>query len=115
MTNDKMIIEMANDYYGYSIDLTDDCTFVAEEMYNKGHRKLSKDDIVISKNEYNELKNLKKNFEPCFKAGYEQAIKKFKTFIFSERIVKSENFIEQGAIVLFEDEVQDFFNSMLKE
>ena len=52
----KQIEDMAKDYYGYSIDLEDDCKFVAEEMFNKGHRKLSEDSIVISKQEYEALK-----------------------------------------------------------
>lgn len=49
--NKDQIEEMAKDYYGYSIDLEDDCKFVAEEMYNKGHRKLPEDSIVLSREE----------------------------------------------------------------
>ena len=48
---EKQIEEMAKDYYGYSIDLEDDCKFVAEEMYNKGYRKISENEVVIDKNE----------------------------------------------------------------
>ena len=42
---------MAKDYYGYSIDSEADCKFVAEEMYNKGHRKLPEDSVVLSREE----------------------------------------------------------------
>lgn len=72
------------------------------------------DKVIISTSEYNNLKNLEKNFEHCLNAavnaGYEQAIKQFKTFIFSERNIKPE-----GAIILLENEVQDFFNSISME
>lgn len=53
---EKQIEEMAKDYYGYSIDLEEDCKFVAEEMYDKGHRKLTEDSVVLSKEEYEALK-----------------------------------------------------------
>lgn len=73
-----------------------------------------KDTVIISKSEYNDLKNLQKNFEHCLNAavnaGYERALKQFKTFIFSERNIKPES-----AIILLEDEVQDFFNSISTE
>ena len=49
---EKQIEEMAKDYYGYSIDLEDDCKFVAEEMFERGHRKITDDQVVISKKEY---------------------------------------------------------------
>ena len=48
---EKQIEEMAKDYYGYSIDLEEDCKFVAEEMYDKGHRKLNEDSVVLSSEE----------------------------------------------------------------
>lgn len=51
----KQIEEMAKDYYGYSIDLEEDCKFVAKEMYDKGHRKLTKDSVVLSKEELQEI------------------------------------------------------------
>ncbi len=51
----KQIEDMAKDYYGYSIDLEDDCKFVAEEMFNKGHRKLSEDSVVLTKKEHTQL------------------------------------------------------------
>ena len=53
---EKQIEEMAKDYYGYSIDLEDDCKFVAEEMYNKGYRKLPEDSVVLSREEYENKK-----------------------------------------------------------
>ena len=53
---EQQIEEMAKDYYGYSIDLEDDCKFVAEEMYNKGHRKIPEDSIVLSREESQALK-----------------------------------------------------------
>ena len=56
MDKQKQIEEMAKDYYGYSIDLEDDCKFVAEEMYNKGHRKISEDEVVLTREEYEKLK-----------------------------------------------------------
>ena len=64
---EKQIEEMAKDYYGYSIDLEDDCKFVAEEMYNKGHRKLPEDSVVLSKEEYEKLKMLEdcSDYENC--------------------------------------------------
>ena len=45
------IEKMAKEYYGYSIDSEADCKFVAEEMYNKGHRKLPEDSVVLSREE----------------------------------------------------------------
>lgn len=52
---EMQIEEMAKDYYGYSIDSEADCKFVAEEMYNKGHRKLPEDSVVLSREEYIDL------------------------------------------------------------
>ena len=52
---EMQVEEMAKDYYGYSIDSEADCKFVAEEMYNKGHRKLSEDSVVLSREEYIDL------------------------------------------------------------
>lgn len=52
---EKQIEEMAKDYYGYSIDLEEDCKFVAEEMYDKGHRKINENEVVISKEEYEHI------------------------------------------------------------
>lgn len=58
MENRETQIEaMAKDYYGYSIDLADDCRFVAEEMFEKGHRKLLEGEVVISKEEWKQIKN----------------------------------------------------------
>lgn len=51
MIKKDQIEKMAKDYYGYSIDLEADCKFVAEEMYNKGHRKLPEDSVVLSREE----------------------------------------------------------------
>ena len=55
MNKEKQIEEMAKDYYGYSIDLEEDCKFVAEEMYDKGHRKLTEDSVVLSREEFDKL------------------------------------------------------------
>lgn len=57
MDKEKQIEEMAKDYYGYSIDLEEDCKFVAEEMYDKGHRKINENEVVISKEEFERLKS----------------------------------------------------------
>ena len=59
----RSIEEMAKDYYGYSIDLEEDCKFVAEEMYDKGHRKIDKYSVVLTKSELEQVK--------------EQAVKEF--------------------------------------
>lgn len=53
---EMQVEEIAKDYYGYSIDSEADCKFVAEEMYNKGHRKLSEDSVVLSREEYEKLR-----------------------------------------------------------
>ena len=63
----KQIEEMAKDYYGYSIDLEDDCKFVAEEMYNKGHRKIPENSVVLSRDNYNRLKRDSELFEELVK------------------------------------------------
>ena len=55
----KQIEEMAKDYYGYSIDLEEDCKFVAEEMYDKGHRKLPKDSVVLDEDIVDHIKKEK--------------------------------------------------------
>ena len=55
----KQIEEMAEDYYGYSIDLEEDCKFVATEMYDKGHRKIPENAVVLTREEYGELKQAK--------------------------------------------------------
>ena len=55
---EKQIEEMAKDYYGYSIDLEEDCKFVAKEMYDKGHRKISEDTVVLSRKRYDKLRSL---------------------------------------------------------
>ena len=60
---EKQIEEMAKDYYGYSIDLEEDCKFVAEEMYDKGHRKLTENSVVLSREEYNDLKGWEKKID----------------------------------------------------
>lgn len=54
MIKKDQIEEMAKDYYGYSIDSEADCKFVAEEMYNKGHRKLSDGATVLLVGKYNQ-------------------------------------------------------------
>lgn len=64
---EKQIEEMAKDYYGYSIDLEDDCKFVAEEMYNKGYRKLTEGSVVLSRDNYNRLKRDSELFEELVK------------------------------------------------
>ena len=56
MIKKDQIEKMAKDYYGYSIDSEVDCKFVAEEMYNKGHRKLPEDGVVLSREEYEKLR-----------------------------------------------------------
>lgn len=59
MDKQKQIEEMAKDYYGYSIDLEEDCKFVATEMYDKGHRKIPENAVVLTREEYDELKQAK--------------------------------------------------------
>lgn len=83
MTKQEQIEEMAKDYYGYSIDLEADCKFVAEEMYNKGHRKLSEDSVVLSREEYNEIKmyqsyipEMKKAFDKVRNAAIKETAEK---------------------------------------
>ncbi len=68
MIKKDQIEKMAKDYYGYSIDSEADCEFVAEEMYNKGHRKLSEDSVVLSREEYEKLKQYEEKVEngACF-------------------------------------------------
>ena len=68
MIKKDQIEKMAKDYYGYSIDSEADCKFVAEEMYNKGHRKLPEDSVVLSREEYEKLKQYEEKVEngACF-------------------------------------------------
>ena len=68
MIKKDQIEKMAKDYYGYSIDSEADCKFVAEEMYNKGHRKLSEDSVVLLREEYEKLKQYEEKVEngACF-------------------------------------------------
>ena len=63
MIKKDQIEKMTKDYYGYSIDSEADCKFVAEEMYNKGHRKLSEDSVVLSREEYEKLRETIADFK----------------------------------------------------
>lgn len=71
MIKKVQIEEMAKDYYGYSIDSEADCKFVAEEMYNKGHRKLPEDSVVLSREEYDEIK-IYKSYIPEMKKAFDK-------------------------------------------
>lgn len=71
MIKKDQIEKMAKDYYGYSIDSEADCKFVAEEMYNKGHRKLSEDSVVLSREEYNEIK-MYQSYIPEMKKAFDK-------------------------------------------
>ena len=71
MIKKDQIEKMAKDYYGYSIDLEADCKFVAEEMYNKGHRKLSEDSVVLSREEYDEIKTYQ-SYIPEMKKAFDK-------------------------------------------
>ena len=70
---EKQIEEMAKDYYGYSIDLEEDCKFVAEEMYDKGHRKLTENSVVLSREEYT------KNLNTHYYMGQREVEEEYKT------------------------------------
>ena len=83
MIKKDQIEKMAKDYYGYSIDSEADCKFVAEEMYNKGHRKLSEDSVVLLREEYNEIKTyqsyipeMKKAFDKVRNAAIKETAEK---------------------------------------
>ena len=71
MIKKDQIEKMAKDYYGYSIDLEADCKFVAEEMYNKGHRKLPEDSVVLSREEYDEIKTYQ-SYIPEMKKAFDK-------------------------------------------
>lgn len=71
MIKKDQIEKMAKDYYGYSIDSEADCKFVAEEMYNKGHRKLPEDSVVLSREEYDEIKTYQ-SYIPEMKKAFDK-------------------------------------------
>lgn len=71
MIKKDQIEKMAKDYYGYSIDSEVDCKFVAEEMYNKGHRKLPEDSVVLSREEYDEIKTYQ-SYIPEMKKAFDK-------------------------------------------
>lgn len=118
MNKEQQIEEMAKDYYGYSIDLEDDCKFVAEEMYNKGHRKLSKDSVVLSKEEYNNLKlQIQQAHNKGVQAGFDMT--KFKEQSIRKQAVKEfADKLKIKAIKLTAIEshhICEFINELLKE
>ena len=49
-------------------------------------------------------------YSKYFKKVNSEMAAKFKSFIFSEENIKSKDFIEQGAIILFEDDVNKFLS-----
>lgn len=96
---EKQIEEIAKDYYGYSIDLEEDCKFVAEEMYGKGHRKLTEDSVVLSGEEHEELKlQIQEAHNKGVRVGFD--LTKFK-----------ENSIEQAR----KETAEKFANEVYKE
>ena len=75
---EKQIEEMAKDYYGYSIDLEEDCKFVAEEMYDKGHRKLNEYSVVLSGEQCVEI--VQDNYNIGYERGCKETAQKFYEF-----------------------------------
>lgn len=95
---EKQIKEMAKDYYGYSIDLEDDCKFVAEEMYNKGHRKLPEDSVVLSRKEYEKLKYTWITDSDAYKKGCKEMAEKIFKMLISE--LESNQFLSGERIIM---------------
>ena len=95
---EKQIKEMAKDYYGYSIDLEDDCKFVAEEMYNKGHRKLPEDSVVLSRKEYEKLKYTWITDSDAYKKGCKETVEKIFKMLISE--LESNQFLSGKRIIM---------------
>lgn len=102
MNKEQQIVEFQNDIID---NLFDGGTYkLAESLYNAGYRKLSEDSVVLSKEEYDNLKlELQKAHNKGVQAGFDMT--KFREQSISKQAVKE--FAKKLKARIYESDVQE--------
>lgn len=95
---------------------------LAEELLKYYQPSLSENDIVLSKVEWLNLQGnvqasifkeaLILQLQEKLNTTVETIVTKIEAFMLSKQVMKTQHFIERGAIILFEDDVKAFLRSL---